>query len=72
MPSRLSAFTVPGMLKCAVGLLSNLKISVECKPNQNVEFCLFCFVLFFTSYLFIAHFTVLEEFSPVVVSEGVY
>lgn len=68
MPSRPSAFTVPGMLKCAVGLLSNLKISVEHKPNQNVEF----FFFFLTSYLFIAHFTVLEEFSPVVVSEGVY
>lgn len=41
MPSRLSAFTVPSMLKCAVGLLSNLKISVEHKSNQNVELFFF-------------------------------
>lgn len=56
MPLTASAFTVPSLLKYDVALLSNLKTSVEDKPNQNVESFFFP-----TSNLFIAHFTVLEN-----------
>lgn len=38
MPFEASVFAVPSVLKDDVGLLSNLKISIEDKPNQNVEF----------------------------------